>query len=184
MKKLALIIITSFVFISCSTVPVPGYSDIARKNIYNEYMNIADAYLDLKKFDKAELYYEKCLNDRKSYWAATYKLARTYSLSKKWDKALQLYEKLEKRDPENTSIKLALAYVYAMSGELDKSIFHYKELYLLQGDNENVLENYASVLIAAALYDEAASVCANLEEKFPDNTKLEKLKKAIEDKDN
>ena len=44
--------------ISCSSskfeIPIPGKNDTVISNIYIEYMNIADTYFDLKKYDKAE----------------------------------------------------------------------------------------------------------------------------------
>ena len=45
-----------FSFSACQTmpsVPIPGETETKTNNIYIEYMNIADSYMDLNKYDKA-----------------------------------------------------------------------------------------------------------------------------------
>ena len=68
-------------------------------------MSIGDAYLDLKKYDKAIQYYQKAMESKSLYWTAYYKLGRSYALAKKWSEAKNVYYKLLKRDPENVDRK-------------------------------------------------------------------------------
>ena len=80
MKKIIICLFISFVICSCkSTVhlPVPGEVSIKKNNIYSEYMSIGDAYLDLKKYDKAIQYYQKAMESKSLYWTAYYKLGRS-----------------------------------------------------------------------------------------------------------
>ena len=76
-------------FFSCGTanplngLRVPGERQILIKNISSEYFNIAEGYMDLKKYDKAAEYYKLAMGSKELKASACYKLARCYALSKK-----------------------------------------------------------------------------------------------------
>ena len=116
--------------ISCSSnkiaVPIPGESESVQKNIYIEYMNLADAYMSLEKYDKAETYYKAAMGNKDIYWTAYYKLATCYVYQSKWADAQTVYETLLKRDSENNSVKASLAYIYAMNGRTEKACSAYE----------------------------------------------------------
>ena len=62
MKRLFCAVFISLLFFSCNTsahFPVPGESEVKKNNMYVEYLNIANTYMDLEKFDKAIEFYSK-----------------------------------------------------------------------------------------------------------------------------
>ena len=95
MKK-NLIFLLPVIFVSCASfrVPVPGETAVRKNNIFVEYMNIADSYNDLGKYDKAITYYKMAKSNRKLKWTANYKLARAYAMNKNWEEAQKLYLEL------------------------------------------------------------------------------------------
>ena len=170
-----------FCNISCSSnklaFPIPGQNNTAITNIYIEYLNIADIYFGLEKFDKAETYYKAAMGNKDIYWNAYYKLAKCYVYQSKWGDAQTAYETILKRDPDNNSIKSSIAYIYSMNGRIDKAIEIYSDLILTSPDQVEYLENYICVLLAAELPEEAEEQYDVLKEKFPESSRLEELGK-------
>lgn len=171
-----------FGFISCATslATIPGSKTKQIENVYVEYLNIADIYFSLEKYDKAETYYTYALSNKKIYWDAYYKLAKTYVLQKNWQNAEQSYKELLKRDSENSSIKASLAYVYAMNGNFPASIELYEDLLKTQSDDQTYLENYLSILIQDKRAEKATEVLNDYLTKFPESKNIEKFTKAVE----
>ena len=171
----------TFSFISCSSnkfaFPIPGENATAITNIYAEYLNIADIYFSLEKFDKAETYYKAAMGNKDIYWHAFYKLAKCYAYQSKWGDAQAAYETMLKRDPENISLQSSIAYIYAMNGNTEKSINMYCELLEKSPDQSELLENYICVLLAADKKEEAGEQYNLLKEKFPESKRLEELGK-------
>ena len=171
----------AFSVLSCSStklsVPIPGRSDAVITNIYIEYLNIADIYFDLEKFDKAETYYKAAMGNNDIYWKAYYKLAKCYVYQSKWGDAQTAYETMLKRDPDNSSIKSSIAYIYAMNGNTQKALEIYSELVEQVADQTELLENYICVLLAAEKTDEAQVQYDSLKEKFPESKRLEEFSK-------
>ena len=199
MKKVCFIVhfimlSASFLFVSCAPafhLPVPGESRVIRSSIYSEYMTIADAYSELKKYDKASQYYELAKKNKNLYWTATYSQARCNVLNGKYDEALLAYEKLLARDGENLSLMMSMAYLYAVTGDVEKAEKTYSELWEKNPDNPDVLVNYISVLFASKNIAETESKVAELKEKFPGSksvsdfeAKLKELEKKSEQKEN
>ncbi len=171
-----------FVFISCATnlATIPGSKLKQIENVYVEYLNIADIYFGLEKYDKAETYYTYALSNKKIYWDAYYKLAKTYVLQKKWQSAELSYKELLKRDSENSSIKASLAYVYAMNGNFSDSIALYEDLLKTQNEEQTYFENYLSILIQYKRVEKAVNVWNDYLMKFPESKNIEKFTKAVE----
>lgn len=173
---------------SCVTKPVPilGDKGMALDNLYGEYMNIADTYYSLEKYDKAMEYYKLAMQDSKLYWAAYYKTAKVYAVQSNWDAALPMYRRLLRREKDNDSIKSSIAYIYAMTGALKKAERAYKELVFLQPDNKEYLENLIAVYFAREHYEEGRAGLDILIEKFPDSENIQKFKdvlKTIDDEE-
>ncbi len=168
-----------FFNISCSSnkiaFPIPGERNAAITNIYAEYLNIADIYFELEKFDKAESYYKAAMGNRDIYWNAYYKLAKCYAYQSKWGDAQTAYETMLKRDPANTSIKSSIAYIYSMNGNTDKAIDLYQELLQESPDQVEILENYICLLLAVEKKEEAQSQVELLKEKFPESKRIEEF---------
>ena len=166
---------------SCVTkpVPIPGDRKNSIDNIYLEYLNIADVYYSLEKYDKALEYYKLAMQDYKIYWAAYYKTAKVYAVQSNWDSALPMYRRLLRREKDNDSIKASIAYIYAMTGSLKKAERAYKELVFLQPDNQEYLENLIAVYFAREHYEEGRSKLDVLIEKFPDSENIQKFKDVL-----
>lgn len=182
MKKI-LLLLFPLLFFSCASfhVPVPGETVTKKNNIFAEYMNIADAYNDLGKYDKAIIYYKMAKSNKTLRWSANYKLAHAYAMNKNWDEALKLYLELYKRDPENTSIQMSVAYIYAMNGKLSSAENIYASLVEKNPENVDVLVNYINVLFAMEKYDDVEKNLAALKEKFKDNTNISSFEKKLEE---
>lgn len=166
--------IFSLYFSGCvsSSLQIPGESKIILKNIAVEYYNIAEGYMEIKKYDKAAEYYEKAMRHEDLYLTAYYKLARSYALAKNWDKATECYEELLNLDPENTMIKTSLAYITAMRGDIDGAILKYRDLIETNPYDENLLESFVSLLINVGRGEDAENSFFVLKEKFPDNKQI------------
>ncbi len=182
MKK-DLIFLLPVIFVSCASfrVPVPGETAVRKNNIFVEYMNIADSYNDLGKYDKAITYYKMAKSNRKLKWTANYKLARAYAMNKNWEEAQKLYLELYRRDPENISIQMSIAYIYAMNGKLPSAETIYSSLVKNNPENADVLVNYINVLFAMERYEEAEANLSVLKEKFQDNTNISSFEKKLEE---
>lgn len=180
-KFTAIVFFSLIVLTSCkSTVAlVPGQKKIISKNIYTEYMNIADAYYSMEKFDKAIVYYKNCLNDKAFYNSANYKLGLCYVKTSKWNDAEDIFKSLLKKDPENGTLQSSLAYIYCMKNETEKAIDLYSKLVQAYPENSSYLENYIAVLIQTEKYGEATVQMNILKDKFPDSTKLTKIQEEI-----
>lgn len=172
-------------FSSCSSnkiaVPIPGQGDAVQKNIYIEYLNIADTYFSLEKYDKAESYYKTAMGNKEIYWTAYYKLAKCYVYESKWGEAQTVYEEMLKRDPQNNTIKSSIAYIYAMNGNTDKACTMYEELIDNNPDVSEYLENYICVLLACEKREEAEIQLNILKEKFPQSKRVEEFSKLFEE---
>lgn len=144
-----------------------------------EYINIADGYVDLKRYDNAIFYYERALKSKNHYYGVLFKIARVSALKKDWERAKKSYKELLERDPENMSLRSSLAYVSAMSGDLENALKSYEMLSEKAPDNQGILENYIAVLLAAEKKDLAREKIVMLEDKFPQSEKLSAFNESI-----
>ncbi len=170
---LSLFVIFILLF-SCASTPVPMPGDQQKKitNIYIEYMNIAEEYYKLEKYDKAITYYKFAMQSRTLYLNCYYKLAKVYSIHSNWSNALDMYKTILKRDPENASIKSSIAYLYSMNGQNDKALKIYEELMLYQPENAEYFENHLAILIAQKNLEAATTNFDILKETFPDSKNI------------
>ena len=193
MKSRTLAIAASF-FLASSTVllhscssfggmSVPGESDVIIRNIVTEYMNIAKAYDDLKKYDRAVEYYHMAIRVDVNGTlgnSAHYRIAHCYAMARDWKNARKVYAELLKSDADNTNVKISIAYLDAMSGDLETACSEYSELCRENPTDAALLKNYISVLVAAKRVDESQEAFALLNEKFPDDTSLKEIKTAVD----
>lgn len=177
------VIVSSFFFASCMSngLMVPGETDIILKNIATEYYGIAEAYMDVKKYDKAAEYYVLAMRNPELKRTASYKLARSYALAKNWDKAIECYTELLALDSENAMLKTSMAYITAMSGNVDDGILQYKELISENPFDQNLLESYVALLINVGRGEDAEESFFILKEKFPDNKNLSNFAQQLSD---
>lgn len=176
-----LFFITFYIFTSCKTTDIiPGSSKIKIQNIYNEYLNIANIFYELEKFDKAMEYYTLAMDNKDLYWACYYKLAQCYAFTSKWAQAEESYIVLQKRDPQNSSIKASLAYIKAMNGNVEESKNIYQELIYEHPENQLFLENYIAILFLEKNIAEISVPLATLKDLFPESENISKFENQLD----
>ncbi len=182
MKNVLFFAVIVFSLFSCKTanqILVPNELNVHRKNIAKEYYNIAEAYSDLKKYDKAISYYKLSMRDSNLYSAAYYKLGRTYVLTEKYSEAEKVFVDLLKSDEENQTFKISLAYIYGKTGKYEKACGLYSSLLETNPDDSTILQNYIYILIAQDNFTEAETQFLILKQKFPELKELEEIQKLI-----
>jgi tetratricopeptide (TPR) repeat protein len=162
---------------SCSTL----YS---KKDMAGEYFTLAEAYCEVKKYDKAIVYYEKAATSREYSNAAKYGLARSYALTGNWDGAVKILVSLLKRDPDNKALASSYAFALVSSARMDEALTLYKILWEKYPDDSVMARNYAEMLFIAKKYDETTAQIALIKEQFPDtegSKNIAALEKKIKD---
>lgn len=162
------------ILVSCAGSPKPGEMKLAQ-DLYAQYFDLAETYMELSKYDKALPLYETAREDQEFYWTSTYRMAKIYVNQKNWPKATVLYEELLKRDQNNSSLKESLAYCYAMSGNREKALSVYEELFKGGNTSEDILSNIISIN-ASYLKDEKLSENKKQTYKDAAETYFERLK--------
>lgn len=182
LKRLFWASIPLFFLISCvsNNVVIPGQQSAIQKNIYSEYMRIADEYFNLKKYDKAQIYYKECLDFPEYNNIASYKLAKTYVMQKNYNDAIPLFEKLLTNDNDNQTISESLAYCYAMNNNKTKAEELYLNLINNYGNQSSYYENLIIIYIQDKKKEQSKNLLNELKEKFPDCSNIQKLESEIE----
>lgn len=161
---------------SCSTL----YS---RKDMAGEYFTLAEAYSEVRKYDKAIVYYEKAAASKEYSNAAKYGLARSYALTGNWDGAVKILSSLLRRDPDNKTLASSYAFALVSSSRTDEALTLYKILWEKYPDDSVMARNYAEMLFIANKYDETTAQIALIKEQFPDtegSRNIAALEKKIE----
>ena len=164
----------------------------AKGNVDSEtakaYFEIAQAYADVSKYDKAEEFYLKAAKDPAHKNAAEYNLARVYGLQGEWEKAKSILARQHTEAPGNVLILKAYAYSLAATGDGARASEMYKKLYDDDAENPEAALNYARILILSKRYDEARSFIEEVKTRFTENADAkalaeleEKIKKAQEE---
>ena len=164
----------------------------AKGNVDSEtakaYFEIAQAYTEVSKYDKAAEFYLKAAKDPAHKNAAEFNLARVYGLQGSWGKAKPILERQYKEAPGNVLIAKAYSYSLAATGDEARACEMYKKLYDEDSENPEAALNYARILVLSKRYDEALSFIAELKTRFTESTENkaiaeleEKIKKAQEE---
>ena len=164
----------------------------AKGNVDSEtakaYFEIAQAYTEVSKYDKAAEFYLKAAKDPAHKNAAEYNLARVYGLQGDWGKAKNILERQYKDAPGNVLIAKAYSYSLAATGDEARACEMYKKLYDEDSENPEAALNYARILILSKRYDQALSFIEEMKTRFTESTENkafaeleEKIKKAQEE---
>ena len=152
------------------------------------YFEIAQAYADVSKYDKAVEFYQKAAKDPAHKNAAEYNLARVYGLQGEWGKAKSILAQQYTEAPGNIVILKAYAYSLAATGDGARACEMYKKLYDTDAENPEAALNYARILILSKRYDQALSFIEELKTQFTESAENkafveleEKIKKAQEE---
>ncbi|UTC44505.1 lipopolysaccharide assembly protein LapB [Treponema sp. OMZ 857] len=166
----------------------------AKGNVDSEtakaYFEIAQAYTEVSKYDKAAEFYLKAAKDPAHKNAAEYNLARVYGLQGDWGKAKNILERQYKDAPGNVLIAKAYAYSLAATGDEARACEMYKKLYDDDSENPEAALNYVRILILSKRYNQALSFIEEMKTRFTENSENkafaeleEKIKKAQEEPD-
>lgn len=152
------------------------------------YFEIAQAYAEVSKYDKAAEFYLKAAKAPTYKNAAEYNLARVYGLQGSWNKAKPILERQYKEAPGNALILKAYAYSLAATGDEARACEMYKKLYDDDSENPEAALNYARILILSKRYDHALSFIEEMKTRFTESSENkafaeleEKIKKAQEE---
>jgi len=152
------------------------------------YFEIAQAYTEISKYDKAAEFYLKAAKDPAHKNAAEYNLARVYGLQGDWEKAKNIFERQYKEAPGNVLIAKAYAYSLAATGDEARACEMYKKLYDEDSENPEAVLNYARILILSKRYDQALSFIEEMKTRFTESSENkafaeleENIKKAQEE---
>ena len=130
--------------VSCAGTPKAG-EKVLVENLYTEYFNLAETYMELQKYDKALPLYKTASEVEDYYWISTYRMSKIYLSQNNWSKAMECYQELLKRDLDNTNLKESIAYCYAMNGNREKALSIYEELFNSGNTSEDILSNIISI---------------------------------------
>lgn len=134
------------------------------------YFEIAQAYTEISKYDKAAEFYLKAAKDPAHKNAAEYNLARVYGLQGDWEKAKNIFERQYKEAPGNVLIAKAYAYSLAATGDEARACEMYKKLYDEDSENPEAVLNYARILILSKRYDQALSFIEEMKTRFTESS--------------
>ena len=134
------------------------------------YFEIAQAYTEISKYDKAAEFYLKAAKDPAHKNAAEYNLARVYGLQGDWGKAKNIFERQYKEAPGNVLIAKAYAYSLAATGDEARACEMYKKLYDEDSENPEAVLNYARILILSKRYDQALSFIEEMKTRFTESS--------------
>lgn len=175
MKK---VLILSFLIL-----PVLAFANGRAESLTTEYFEIANAYAELKNYDKAIEFYKKASADKKYTNACEYNTARMHGLKNEWKEAEKILTKLHKQEPENKMLLEAYAYSLVATGKTKEGKAIYKELAEKNGDDPKELLNYLHVLVFAKDYTTAKSEVEKAILKFPsaeERASFDEIQKEIE----
>ena len=154
-----------------------------RENLSGEYFEIANAYEELKNYEKAIYFYKKASTDEAYKNAAQYNLARTYALQHDWNASSKLLKDLNAHDPENQLICSAYAYTLVALGNVEEAKKLYSKIAKSNNDDPERVLDYIRLLVFAKDYENAKSEIDNAILNFPsakEREEFEKIKKQIE----
>lgn len=160
-----------FALVSCTAMN----AGTLKKELAAEYLELADAYTEVKKYDKAATFYERAAQHENYYNTTRYKLARVYALDKKWQEALTVLEPLYVLEPDNLLISNAYAYALLSAGEKDKALPIYEKNFADNAQDPVQARNYAEMLLIAERYQDARDTVLQLREEFGDAEYLSDL---------
>ena len=162
----------AFMVVAAAGVWAKGSVD---SEIAKAYFEIAQAYTDVSKYDKAAEFYLKAMKDPAHKNASEYNLARVYGLQGDWAKARPILERQYKEAPGNLLILKAYAYSLAATGDDERACAMYKKLADEDTENPDAAINYARILVLAKRYDEADALITELKERFVETAEKKQL---------
>jgi tetratricopeptide (TPR) repeat protein len=129
-----------------------------------DYYALGTAYFDLGNYEEAERWFTKAKFGEKTQMASMYNLGRISFERGSYDEALEYFENILKRDPENLTALRAAAYTCVKKGDAQAALGYYRRAAALIPENADERYNYALLLTALELYEEAEAVLSPADE--------------------
>lgn len=103
-------------------------SGVSRTQLASDYYDIANAYYDAGKNDKAAEYYARAISLNPNLAQANFNLARIYITTGKIQDALAVLDQLLKKDPTNLMLHETHAYALAKEGKYKEALSEYNDV--------------------------------------------------------
>ena len=160
-----------------------GSAQVSSETLAAEYYDIANAYYDLKKYDKAIEYYEKTQDLlSEENLTITYNLARIYAMRNMWSDSAIYYERIFSHDQNNTTIGMAYAYVLAKQGKTMEASALYRGFYERNPADKKLLANFILTLLDLDESYEASQLFEELKTLDEESEEAKKVADAIKKK--
>ncbi|MDR0402062.1 MAG: tetratricopeptide repeat protein [Treponema sp.] len=123
-----------------------------------DYYALGSAYFDLGNYEEAEKWFAKSKFNEKTKMASVYSLGRVSFERGDYDRALEYFENILKNDPENLTALRAAAYTCVKTGDARAALGYYRRAADLLPEHDDERYNYARLLAALEMYEEAETV--------------------------
>lgn len=120
--------------------------------------NIANCYLSLGDYRRAEVYSRRALDGHEDYLNARLALARALLYQIRYQEALHEYEECRKLDPENVDVLLAMSSIYRNVLLYDEAEKFVKTAISIKHQSSDVWMTYARLLEVTGRKDELNEV--------------------------
>ncbi len=170
---------TCFLFLQAFTLCAKGRTD----NLNENYFEIANAYAEVKNYEKALYFYEKAGKDALYKNACDYNSARMYGLLNRWAEAKKILHTLYESEPDNEMILQAYAYSLIMTGKNSEGKELYRQLAEKNIEDPESLLTYIRILVFIKDYQTAQETVDKAILDFPsakERPDFDKLKTQIE----
>jgi len=163
---LSLVFPLLYLFSGCAT-------GVSRRDLAGEYYNIANAYFDLEKYDKAVFYYNEAVKMDDSLTQARFNLALAYLGLRQNDTANDILLNLLKEDSKNTKIMASLAYSYHQQGKDEEALSELDKILEISPEDAEARNNRAIILWELDKKEEAEAEFKRLLKYIPDDLKTQ-----------
>lgn len=123
-----------------------------------EYYSLGMAYMDMGRYEEAEIWFQRAQSADKTKTASEYNLGRIAFETGRYEESAEIFESLVRQDPQNTLALKAAAYARIRNDDLELAENHYKKLLELIPESVDDGYNYALVLFALGKTDEASGL--------------------------
>jgi tetratricopeptide (TPR) repeat protein len=136
-----------------------------------DYFALGTAYFDLGNYEEAEKWFSKSKFNEKTKMASIYNLGRVSFERGSYDRALAYFENILEKDPENLSALKAAAYTCVKTGDAQAALEYYRRAAALLPENAEERYNYALLLAALEMNEEAETVLVSGNRDFLDGNR-------------
>lgn len=123
-----------------------------------EYFSLGQAYMDMGRYEEAEIWFKRAQSTDKTKTASEYNMGRIAFETGRYEESAEIFERIVQRDPQNTMALQSAAYARIKNGDLETALSHYEQVLKLIPESADDGYNYALVLFALGKTSEASAV--------------------------